>query len=76
MKPFIAVEPDGSQWVTLEAFDEQEKRFTLRLVRLHRGSCTPDNCVLDGGEEHDEAFKMGANCVGVIGLSGVDRPVP
>lgn len=34
------------------------ERLRSRLVNLHRQKCTSDNCVLDGGPEHEEAFEQ------------------
>lgn len=48
----IVTEPDGSKWVPLEAFEKQ----TQRLVEFHQQACTADNCILDGGDEHQTAF--------------------
>ncbi len=36
------------------------KRLQASLLKCHRYACTKDNCVLDGGPEHEMAFEAAA----------------
>lgn len=33
------------------------EELLTKLVAAHRAACTAENCVLDGGEEHQTAFQ-------------------
>lgn len=50
---------DGAQWIEYVRADIARRRFEElhnRVIEMHRAHCSYDNCVLDGGPEHQEAF--------------------
>lgn len=46
-----------AQAAELEALRERVRDFERLLIGLHEICCTEENCVLDGGKEHQIAFQ-------------------
>ena len=48
----------------IEALEAENAALKVKLLRAHRYSCTPTNCMLDGGVEHVQAFEKGGDSDG------------
>jgi hypothetical protein len=68
-----AYRPSEPEHVKLAAKVRQQARqldeARERLIACHKQACTPENCKLDGGPEHQEAFGP-AICIGCNGRGG------
>jgi hypothetical protein len=48
----------------IKALESENAALKAKLLRAHRYSCTPTNCMLDGGVEHAQAFEKGGESDG------------
>jgi hypothetical protein len=60
---FESVEDAQKAWNT-RALEAENAVLKAKLLRAHRYSCTPTNCMLDGGVEHAQAFEKGGESDG------------